>query len=194
MFAVKTLLLIPLLGITLLSAGDVTEQIVAAGKKLDADYTKYGMFDTRVAEDYAALSEAYYKKGNLDNAIDYALHALKVAMKLRKENDPVLAKRYYDTGNLYYMHKQHPTAILYMQKAAVIYINAGSEAQVSLADTYEAIASIYINLEDLEKAKAYAQKTLTLRKKILPENDPALKRAEENLKYLEQETAKRHTS
>ncbi len=174
------------------NAKQMEQAIVEAGKRLDADYAKFGVFDARVANDYAALSQAYYKAGNLDSAIEYALHALKVAMKLRKENDPLLAKRYYDAGNLYYMHKEHPTAMLYMQKAAGIYEKAGKGSEAALADTYEAIASIYINLGDLEKSKAYAQKTLALRKNILPKNDPAIKRTEENLKFLESEIAKKH--
>ncbi len=173
------------------SAVQTDGAVAEAGKRLDADYAKFGMFDARVANDYAALSQAYYKAGNLDSAIEYALHALKVSMKLRKENDPKLAKRYYDTGNLYYMHKAHPTAMLYMQKAANIYEKAGKGSEAALADTYEAIASIYINLEDLERSKAYAQKTLALRKAILPKIDPAIKRTEENLKFLEAEIAKK---
>ena len=190
----KNLLFIPLLGATVLFAADLSQPIAAAEKKLDADYAKYGLFDTRVGADYAALSEAYYKTGELDKAIENALRALKVAMKLRKENDPLLAKRYYDAGNLYYMHKQHPTALLYMQKAAAIYEKAGSEARRSLADTYEAIGSIYINLQDLQKSKVYAAKTLTVRKAILPKNDPALMRSEENLKFLEAQIAKKNKS
>ena len=170
------------------------QTIVEAGKRLDADYTKFGVFNARVAEDYVALSQAYYKSGKFDEAIEYALHALKVEMKLRKENDPKLAKLYFDTGNKYYMHKEHPTALLYMQKAVEIYKNSGEQKSKELGDTYEAIASIYINLEDLEKSKVYAKKTLALRKTILPKNDPAIKRTEENLKFLEQEIAKKHKS
>ena len=174
------------------NAKQMEQIIVEAGKKLDADYAKFGVFNARVAEDYTALSQAYYKTGKLDESIEYALRALKVEMKLRKENDPKLAKLYFDTGNKYYMHKEHPTALLYMQKAVEIYKNSGQQEGKALGDSYEAIASIYINLEDLEQSKKYAQKTLALRKTVLHKGDPALKRAEDNLKFLEQEIRKKN--
>ena len=173
------------------NAKQMEQVIVEAGKKLDADYAKFGVFNARVAEDYAALSQAYYKSGKFDEAIEYALRALKVEMKLRKENDPKLAKLYFDTGNKYYMHKEHPTALLYMQKAVEIYKNSDQKESKELGDTYEAIASIYINLEDFEKSKSNLETCLAIRKKVLSPHDVTVKRTEENLKFVEQEIAKK---
>ena len=167
------------------------QAIVNAGEKLDADYSKFGVFDEHVAKDYTQLSRSYYKVGKLDNAISYALHALKVEMYLRKDNDPALAKLYYDTGNLYYMHKQHPTALLYMQKATEIYRNSGEKYSKELGDTYEAISSIYINLENFKKSKENLQTCLSIRQKILPPNRQSIKRTEENLKFVKEEISKR---
>ena len=42
-------------------------------------------------------------------------------MKLLKEDDPALAHAYADMGNKYYMHKENPTAILYLKKALELY-------------------------------------------------------------------------
>jgi tetratricopeptide (TPR) repeat protein len=155
-----------------------------ANKILAEDSEKYGLFNAKVAEDLKAVSDALFSMNKLDESIEYALRALKVEMKLRKENDPVLAKLYFDTGNKYYMHKQHPTAMLYLEKAAKIYGAASGAESLELADTYEAIASIYINLKDNAKALDFAQKCLDIRKKKLKEGDEAIKRAEMNVEYL----------
>jgi tetratricopeptide (TPR) repeat protein len=102
----------------------------------------------------------------------------------------VLAKLYFDTGNKYYMHKQHPTAMLYMEKAAKIYEAASGAESPEMADTYEGIASIYINLKDNKKSLDYAQKCLDIRKKKLKAGDEATKRAQMNVDYLKEELKK----
>ncbi|KYJ85718.1 tetratricopeptide repeat protein [Sulfurovum riftiae] len=162
-----------------------------ATKALSQDYEQYGVFHPKVADDYKTISEAYFTMGKLDESIEYALRALKVEMKLQKEDDPALAKLYFDTGNKYYMHKQHPTAVLYMEKAAEIYNNGSGKGSLALADTYEAIASVYINLEDNEKSLAYAKKCLDIRKKKLKKDDEALQRAQMNIEYLKGELKKK---
>jgi tetratricopeptide (TPR) repeat protein len=128
--------------------------------------------------------------GKFDESIEYALHAIKVETKLLKSDDPKLAKLYFDTGNKYYMHKQHPTAMLYMEKAAKIYEAASGAESSEMAHTYEAIASIYINLKDNKKSLEYAQKCLDIRKKKLKEGDEATKRAQMNVDYLKEELKK----
>jgi tetratricopeptide (TPR) repeat protein len=162
-----------------------------ATKKLQVDLEKYGLFNEKVADDYKSISEAYFSMGKFDESIEYALHAIKVEMKLLKGDDPKLAKLYFDTGNKYYMHKQHPTAILYMNKAVEIYLKSPRKESLALADTYEGIASIYINLEDFEKSLAYNEKALVLRKKLLPENDEALQRSIQNSVYLKETLKKK---
>jgi len=157
-----------------------------ASKQLQVDLEKYGLFSEKVADDYKAISEAYLSMGKFDESIEYALHAIKVETKLRKEDDPKLAKLYFDTGNKYYMHKQHPTAILYMNKAVEVYLKSPQKESLALADTYDGIASIYINLEDFEKSLANNEKALVLRKKLLPENDEALQRSIQNSVYLKE--------
>ena len=132
----------------------VKKTLDKANEALSKDYEKYGVFHPKVADDYKTISEAYFTMGKLDESIEYALRALKVEMKLQKEDDPALAKLYFDTGNKYYMHKQHPTAILYMEKAAKIYENSTEKESLVLADTYEGIASTFINLEDFNKSLA----------------------------------------
>jgi tetratricopeptide (TPR) repeat protein len=168
----------------------VKKTLDKANEALSKDYEKYGVFHSKVAEDYKAISEAYFTMGKYDESIEYALHALKVEMKLQKENDPALAKLYFDTGNKYYMHKQHPTAILYMKKAAKIYENSTEKESLVLADTYEGIASTFINLEDFNKSLAYAEKCLDIRKKKLKNEDEALQRAQMNVEYLKKELKK----
>jgi len=155
-----------------------------ANEALSKDYEKYGVFHPKVAEDYKAISEAYFTLGKFDESIEYALRALKVEMKLQKEDDPSLAKLYFDTGNKYYMHKQHPTAILYMKKAAQIYENSAEKESLILADTYEGIASTFINLEDFNKSLIYAEKCLEIRTKKLKKEDGTLQRAQMNVDYL----------
>jgi len=161
-----------------------------ANKALAEDSEKLGFFNAKVAEDLKAVSDALFVMNKLDESIEYALRALKVEMKLRKENDPVLAKLYFDTGNKYYKHKQHPTAILYMEKAAKIYEEATGSDSIELADTYEAIASIYINLKDNAKSLDFAQKCLDIRKKKLKAGDESVKRAEQNVEFLKKELQK----
>jgi tetratricopeptide (TPR) repeat protein len=170
-----------------------TEKATAdkASKQLQVDLEKYGLFSEKVADDYKAISEAYLSMGKFDESIEYALHAIKVETKLLKDDDPKLAKLYFDTGNKYYMHKQHPTAILYMNKAVEVYLKSPQKESLALADTYEGIASIYINLEDFEKSLAYNEKALILRKKLLPENDEALQRSIQNSVYLKETLKKK---
>jgi tetratricopeptide (TPR) repeat protein len=162
-----------------------------ASKQLQVDLDKYGLFSEKVADDYKAISEAYFFMGKFDESIEYPLHAMKVEMKLLKGDDPKLAKLYFDTGNKYYMHKQHPTAILYMNKAVEVYLKSPQKESVALADTYEGIASIYINLEDFEKSLAYNEKALLLRKKLLPKDDEALQRSIQNSVYLKETLKKK---
>jgi tetratricopeptide (TPR) repeat protein len=162
-----------------------------AGKILLEDQAKYGTFHLKVAKDYMALSEAYEKLGKFDESIEYALYALKVDMKLLKEDDPKLAKLYFNTGRKYYKYKQHPTAMLYMEKAASIYKNGSDKESLALADTYEAISSIYINLDDYKKSLEYSEKTLDIRQKKLGKNDEAVKRTEQNIEFIKQELAKK---
>ncbi len=162
-----------------------------ASEKLQRDYEKHGTFSPEVLMDYKAISEAAFEMGDLDASIEYALFALKVAMKLQREDDPKLAKLYFDTGNKYYMHKQHPTAILYMKKAADIYNNGTGRESLALADTYEGIASTYINLEDFEKSLDYAQKCLDIRKKKLKKSDEKLQTAQMNVDYLKDKLRKK---
>ena len=173
------------------SATMAENAIDKAGKILLEDQTKYGTFHPKVAKGYMALSEAYEKLGKFDESIEYALYALKVDMKLLKEDDPKLAKLYFDTGRKYYKHKQHPTAMLYMEKAASIYTKGSDKESLALADTYEAISSIYINLDDYKKSLEYSEKTLNIRQKKLGRNDEAEKRTEQNIEFIKQELAKK---
>ena len=162
----------------------VKKTLDKANEALSKDYEKYGVFHPKVADDYKTISEAYFTMGKLDESIEYALRALKVEMKLQKEDDPALAKLYFDTGNKYYMHKQHPTAILYMTKAASIYENSTEKESLVLADTYEGIASTFINLENFNKSLPYAEKCLDIRKKKLKKENEAVQRAQMNIEYL----------
>ncbi len=162
------------------------ESLQSAIDVLSGDYEKYGTFHPKVAKDYKAVSDAYFSMGELEHSIEYAMHALKVEMKLLKEDDPKLAKLYFDTGNKYYMFKQYPTAILYMEKAAHIYNNGSGKKSLTLADTYEGIASVYINLENKEKSLEYAKKCLDIRKKRLKKEDEARQRAQMNVNYLKE--------
>jgi len=162
-----------------------------ANDALSKDYEKYGVFHPKVAEDNKVISEAYFTLGKLDESIEYALRALKVEMKLQKEDDPELAKLYFETGNKYYMHKQHPTAMLYMKEAAKIYEKNSEKESLALADTYEAIASVFINLEDNEQSLVYAQKCLDIRTKKLNKEDEALQRAHMNVNFLKKELEKK---
>jgi len=161
-----------------------------ANDALSKNYKRHGMFHSTVAEDYKVISEAYFTLGKLDESIDYSLHALKVEMKLQKENNPSLAKLYFDTGNKYYMHKQHPTAILYMKKALEIYKNSPEKDPLVISDIYESIASVYINLEDYQKSLDYEDKCLSIRQKHLKKDNESLKRAQMNIKYLNEELQK----
>ncbi len=162
----------------------VKQEMKKASDDLSQNYEKYGVFHPKMAEDYEMISEGYFTMGEFDHAIEYALRALKVEMKLLKEDDPKLAKLYFDTGNKYYMHKEHPTAILYMTKAAEIYKNSPEKESLALADTYEGIASTFINLEDYEKSLMYAEKCLAIRSKKLQKEDETLQRAQMNVDYL----------
>ncbi len=165
---------------------ELTKIVEAKNKQLSVDYARYGLFNKEVAKDYMAISEATFRAGDLDTSIKYALFALKVEMKLRKENDPKLAKLYFDTGNKYYMHKEHPTALLYMEKAATIYQNGSGNESLTLADTYEAIASIYINLQDFQKSLEYSMKTLKIRERRLVHSDESVQRTHKNIEFLQQ--------
>jgi tetratricopeptide (TPR) repeat protein len=156
---------------------------------LQKDIKQHGIFHPDVAKDYESISKGYLAQNKLDEATDYALKALKVEMKLLAPNDPKLARRYFETGNLYYKHKAHPTALLYMEKAASIYAAADKES-LPLADTYEAVASIYVSLGDPQKALEFNDKARKIRKSKLPAGDAALKRSEENAKFLEEEIKK----
>jgi hypothetical protein len=156
---------------------------------LESDIKHHGVFHPSVAKDYETISKGYLAEGKLDEAIDYALKTLKVEMKLLAPNDPKLAKRYFETGNLYYRHKQHPTALLYIEKAAGIYAAVDKES-LPLADTYEAAASIYVNLENPQKALEFNDRARKIRKAKLPAGDAALKRSEQNSEFLKREIAK----
>jgi tetratricopeptide (TPR) repeat protein len=78
-----------------------------------------------------------------------------------------------------------------MNKAAEVYLKSPQKESLALADTYEGIASIYINLEDFEKSLAYNEKALLLRKKLLPKNDEALQRSIQNSVYLKETLKKK---
>jgi tetratricopeptide (TPR) repeat protein len=165
-------------------------ELAEASEKLERDFEKHPKFSRVISSDFKALSEALYKTGNLESSIENALHALKIDMKIRKDNDPLLAKLYFDTGNKYYMNKQHPTAILYMEKAAHIYNSGAGKGGLELADTYEGISSIYINLEDYAKSLDYNQKCLAIREKKLDKNDAALQRTLQNIEFTKNEMLK----
>jgi tetratricopeptide (TPR) repeat protein len=173
-------------------AADANAARKEAGEKLQKDLEKFGLFSPEVAADYRKISQAALAAGDLDGAIEYAMFTLKVEMKLQKEDDPELAKLYFDTGNLYYKHKQHPTAVLYIEKAATIYNAGKGKGSLALADTYEALASIFINLQDLEKSLSYNEKALKIRKEKLPKGDEALQRSMMNDSYLRDELKKKH--
>ena len=184
-----TLSLALLLGTGTFAASNSENTIKQAFDALQNDISQHGIFHPAVAKDYESISKGYLAQNKLDEATDYALKALKVEMKLLSSNDPELAKRYFETGNLYYKHKAYPTALLYMEKAAAIYAVADKES-LPLADTYEAIASIYVSLGDPQKALAFNDKARKIRKAKLPAGDAALKRSEENAKFLEGEIEK----
>ena len=163
-----------------------------ASEKLQRDYEKYGRFSHEVMADYRAISDTALKMGDFDDSIEYAMFTLKVAMKLLKADDPKLAKLYYDTGNKYYMHKQHPTAVLYMEKAAAVYNAGEGKGSLALADTYEALASIYVNLQDFKKSLMYNGKALEIRKAKLSNEDEAIQRSIMNDAYLHEELKKEY--
>jgi len=165
-------------------------QLEKANDLLQKDLDKFGIFNLEVAKDYYAISELYFNMGKFNEAVDYGLHALKVEMKLKKNDDPTLAKMYFDIGYIYYMHKQHPTAVLYMMKAIEIYLNSKDKESLALADSYEGISSIYINLEDLSKSLFYIEKCLVIRQKKLDKNSEVLQRTFQNIEFLKKEQNK----
>jgi tetratricopeptide (TPR) repeat protein len=184
-----TLSLALFLGTGAFAASDNENTMKRTFDTLQNDIRQYGLFHPAVAKDYERISKGYLVQNRLDEATEYALKALKVEMRLLAPNDPELTKRYFDTGNLYYKHKAHPTALLYMEKAAAIYAAADSES-LPLADTYEAVASIYVSLEDPQKALEFNDKALKIRKAKLPADDAVIKRSEENTKFLKAEIEK----
>jgi tetratricopeptide (TPR) repeat protein len=184
-----TLLLALLLGTEAFAVSNSENMMKQAFDTLENDVGQHGIFHPAVAKDYKSISKGYLAQNKLDEATDYALKALKVELKLLSPNDPELAKHYFETGNLYYKHKAYPTALLYMEKAAAIYAVADKES-LPLADTYEAIASIYVSLGDPQKALVFNDKARKIRKAKLPSGDAVLKRSEENTKFLEGEIEK----
>jgi hypothetical protein len=77
-----------------------------------------------------------------------------------------------------------------MEKAAAIYNAGKGKGSLALADTYEALASIYVNLQDFKKSLMYNDKALKIRKEKLPKGDEALQRSIMNDAYLREELKK----
>ena len=161
-----------------------------ASEHLNANYKGRGCFDMDMVKDYNTLSEGSFALGDFDAAIAWGLRALKVQMKLLKGDDPALADAYSDMGNKYYMHKEHPTAVLYLKKALELYEKNPKTDPLTIADTYEMIASVFMNLDDYEQSLDYANKCLQLRQKHLKKEDEALKRSIMNVKFLKEEVGK----
>jgi len=168
-------------------AAKIKAAMEKASQHLTANDKGRGCFDMGMVEDYNTLSNSNFELGDFDAAIEWGLRALKVQMKLLKTDDPALADAYADMGNKYYMHKENPTALLYLNKALEIYGKSPKTDPLKIANTYELIASIFINLGDYEKSLIYAQKCLALRQKHLKKEDEALKRAVMNIDFLKEE-------
>ena len=61
---------------------------------------------------------------------------------------------------------------------------------MTVANTYEMIASVFMNLSDYEQSLAYADKCLELRQKHFKKGDEVLQRAIMNVNFLKKEIKK----
>ncbi len=172
-------------------AAKIKAAMEKVSQNLSKNYKGRGCFDMGMVEDYNTLSNGNFELGDFDAAIEWGLRGLKVQMKLLKEDDPALAHAYADMGNKYYMHKENPTATLYFKKALELYEKNPKTDPLTLADTYEMIASVFMNLDDYEQSLDYADKCLELRQKHLKkEDEEALKRSIMNIDFLKDEIKK----
>lgn len=109
---------------------------------------------------YFCLGEAFYQKGDYDQAIACCEKSLLILKQEKNVNYLDLANIYDGLGKVYMEKEMYQTAFSYYEKRLAIETKHLPPHHIKLASAYNALASVYTEEANLEKATFYLQKVL----------------------------------
>lgn len=131
-------------------------------KILDNPQAKPNIIDKRKADLYGNLSSIFSTVGNLKKADEYIDKAIEISQKYKSPAAALgtayfmqsKADNYYDNG---YVGKALDIRLEYLP-----YMESKQNLKANLSDSYNSIAREYAELEQLDSAKIYAEKSLKI--------------------------------
>jgi len=183
-FKMKKTILIMALTLSMYSGlliADTNIALQKANDSLSVNWEKFGPVSKEVSADYKHIAKA---SRSIESSINYSLKALKIDEKILKAYDPEIARDYFIIGNAYYSHKQHRTAIFFLEKSAELREKNLGE-QIDTAEVYLSLANVYESYGEPENVLVYLKKGLKIQEKILGKDDEKTKVTRINIAYIE---------
>jgi signal transduction histidine kinase len=106
------------------------------------------------------MSHTLVREGLIDSAITINMRAFELAKK--ENNAEWIGKIAYSIGNAYLLKQWYETALEYYLQALALFEKTGNTGKI--ADTYFQLTSLYANLDMVDKAIEYGEKSVALNK------------------------------
>jgi len=148
---------------------------------LEMNLKQHGSMSNEVSADYKRLAK---HSKSIENTIYNLLKALKIDETILASNDIQIAKNYLNVGTAYYQHKQHRTALFFLEKSAQLN-NKHNYSEKDKAEVYSALASVYNSYDNHQKALENLQKVLLIQEKLLGKDHDKTKITRINIEYEE---------
>ncbi len=145
---------------------------------LNALQTGYAHLDTlhiAIADAHTILAYNYSQMPKLREAEKHYLAGLAILVRILGEESVPAANAYAGLGAVYFLMKDaNHKAIEALTKSIEIFEKTGNEKSIEIAKSYNDLANIYDQEEQLDKAIAFHQKSLAIKHEVLREKHPEI--------------------
>ncbi len=148
---------------------------------LESNLNQYGAMSKEVSADYKKLAE---NSKDIEYKIYNLLKALKIDEAILASNNVQIEKDYLNVGTAYYMHKQHRTALFFLEKSAQLN-NKYNNSEKGKVEIYSTLATVYNSYGNYQKALDSLKKVLLIQEKLFGKNHDKTKVTRMNIEYEE---------
>jgi len=162
----------------------VDSDVQLAHKKIDSLIELLNASNSSDSSTYSDLitlkANANFNSGNFEEALRLNLEALKIRLKL---NDSYhVSSSYNNIGNIYYYTYASEKAIEYLRMS--LQLAAANKDTLRVANNFNTIGLVFLDMEELDSAEFYLNKSYRLSHKIKNEDASSLSDVLGNLAYV----------
>ncbi len=168
--------------------GDTGEALKYYEKAFPLMVSIHGKYHPDMAANCNNIAIEYLKQFKFDKALEFHQYALEIRKKVYGENHPYVGMSYREISLVYFQKRQLDPALKNAQIALDIYNKSDYvEKPLNVAQTYEIIGNVYMNISYFNKALHYFHRVLEIYKNLGEAYQKDIERVEDWIDQIKNE-------